>query len=173
MTSGRFHIPCVGQRFGRLVVLDDSGRTGNRVVLCLCRCDCGSEKIVRLTKLRTGSTRPCGCLSRELVVARNTTHGLRNHPLYPAWFQMRQRCSNKNNERWIDYGGRGIRVCARWNSFENFLSDMGQKPTAKHSLDRIDVDGDYEPSNCRWSTASEQMAGRRSKEKLKADRAKF
>ena len=96
-----------------------------------------------------------------------TTHGLSRTPEYNAWIDMKQRCFNPNHQHYLHYGGRGITVCDRWkNSFEDFLADMGSRPTAKHSLDRIDNDGDYCPENCKWSTKAEQQNNRRNNKPL-------
>lgn len=88
-------------------------------------------------------------------------HGLSSHPAYHNWEQMIQRCNNPKKDNYHLYGGRGIKVCERWRNFANFIADMGEKPTTKHSIDRIDNDGNYEPSNCKWSTAKEQAQNRR------------
>jgi hypothetical protein len=93
-------------------------------------------------------------------------HGASYWPEYQSWSDMKQRCSNPRHPRFNDWGGRGIKVCDRWrHSFENFLADIGRKPTPEHSIDRIDVNGDYEPTNCRWATASEQMSNQRRQRK--------
>lgn len=102
------------------------------------------------------------------IIDWRTTHVLSKHVLYRVWHSMRQRCFNPNNARYYRYGGRGIGICARWDSFENFMSDMGPRPTSDHSLDRIDNNGDYEPSNCRWATRSQQQ---RNKGKYPIDNA--
>jgi hypothetical protein len=151
-----------GQKFSRLTALERAlDAKGTRWI---CRCDCGNLVVVRGIYLRTGNTRSCGCLAKEQ--ARNlcrsrATHGKRNSPEYGVWHAMRQRCGDPNNKRFADYGGRGIRVCARWREFANFYSDMGPRPSDVYSIDRINNDGNYEPSNCRWATAKEQRANQR------------
>jgi hypothetical protein len=124
----------------------------------LCRCDCGNYVNVDIRKLHNGHTKTCGCLNKEII----TKHSLCGTPAYRTWQKMKQRCYNKNHEHYNDYGGRGITVCERWlNSFENFYKDMGTKPSPKHSIERINNNGDYELSNCRWATTKEQRRNTR------------
>jgi hypothetical protein len=134
-----------------------------------CHCECGRIKIVRADHLKVGNTKSCGCLASEMTAARSRTHGetpYRYHsPEYRVWSGMRVRCSKP---RFVHYGGRGIKVCDRWHKFENFLADMGRRPSPTHSLDRIDVDGNYEPSNCRWATRTEQMNNTRTTRRVRA-----
>lgn len=116
--------------------------------------------------LRSGHTQSCGCYFLEVCHERNLTHGAtregRFSPEYQSWVGMIARCENPRKQHWAHYGGRGIRVCARWRkSFEAFFADMGRKPAPNHSIDRIDVDGNYEPGNCRWATQAEQIKNRR------------
>ena len=133
----------------------DADRGGN--YRWLCECNCGTEKIILGSNLKRGHTKSCGCLLRE---GNNTTHGHSKKgkisKTYDSWHSMIQRCTNPNNIAYHDYCGRGITVCKRWLKFENFLEDMGEVPIG-YSIDRIDNDGNYCKSNCRWSTRSEQQ----------------
>ena len=137
-----------GLRFGRLRVLARSPRPRR----WFCVCDCGNFTETMAVNLVSGSARSCGCLARELTHTRSQTHG-RSHSIeYKAWEAMRSRCYRATSDAWENYGGRGITVCARWrNSFENFLADVGPRPSTQHHLHRWDVDGNYEPSNVSWN----------------------
>lgn len=155
-----------GDRYGRLVAIEAVPHTSGRWRFA---CDCGRMKTISAKSVRFGDTRSCGCLRSELSAQRTATritHGRTNTPEYASWLAMRKRCYDPNNIGFKDYGGRGIMVCERWiNSFENFFSDMGQRP-AGTSIDRIDSNGNYEPSNCRWSTSKEQNSNTRSTHNL-------
>jgi hypothetical protein len=123
-----------------------------------CKCDCGNIWIGNLFALRNGTTKSCGCYNLE----KKTTHNKKHTKEYRVWLNMKTRCYNPKDISYKNYGGRGIRVCDRWiNSFENFYTDIGPKPNPEYSIDRIDVNGNYEPSNCKWSTIIEQNMNRR------------
>ncbi len=149
------HFDILGAKFGRWTVLK---RMANKYThpMMLCRCDCGTEKEVKLPSLREGLSKSCGCLRDELSKVRVRTHGQTRTNTYRAWRSAKTRCGNPNNEKFPIYGGRGISMCPRWaNDFSKFLLDMGKCP-AGLSLERKDVDGNYEPGNCKWATRKEQ-----------------
>ena len=148
-----------GQRFGHLTALDRAGKDQFHAWMWRCRCDCGAETVVRGSTLTAGRTSACAsCATRES----NTTHGKSDSALYRRWRAMKARCTNPNTKHYPDYGGRGIRVCGRWlHSFENFVADMGSTFEPELWIDRIDVDGNYEPSNCRWATPLAQQRNKR------------
>jgi len=156
-----------GQRFGRLVVLYDTGERKGGQVVWRCRCDCGNEVNVVGYNLTSGHTTSCGCYHRERAAEANTMHGMagrgERHPVYDAWFHMLQRCENPKNKNYKDYGGRGIKVCAEWHDpavfIEWALANGWQKGL---QIDRIDNNGNYGPSNCHWVSSKENNRNRRS-----------
>lgn len=157
-------IEMVGRKFARLTVIKEAGRNKHRRITWLCECECGREVVVLGSHLRNGNTKSCGCYHPD---HKREPHGKCRTDEYIVWRGMKERCNNKNNSHYKDYGGRGIQVCDRWiNSFSNFLSDMGKRPSSKHTLDRVDVNGNYEPSNCRWSTVEEQSSNKRNSVKI-------
>jgi hypothetical protein len=155
-----------GARCGRLIVVQRADR-GAEVkdfrARWVCKCDCGNTTVVIGRALRAG-TQSCGCLGEERRKEANTEHGHSKHGAhsrtYNSWQAMRRRCLTKTHASYGRYGARGITICERWNSFECFLADMGERPDGT-SLDRIDVNNGYEPSNCRWATPSQQSANTR------------
>lgn len=168
-------IDLTGQRFGRLVVRKQSGRTPAGQARWLCDCDCGERTTVASQGLRrdVSPTRSCGCMKREVIFARgrkiaqqnNVTHGQSYTSVYKRWAAMFQRCTNPNynaGKAWKNYGGRGITVCKRWHKFENFYADMGDPPEGDYLLDRIHNNLGYWLSNCRWASRAESIANQRS-----------
>lgn len=150
-----------GTRFTRLLVLGTAPHhpKTNRS-MTLCRCDCGNEAVFDTGSLKHRPRKSCGCQAREVISnGAHTTHGLSHTRTYTSWHSMKKRCTNPDSHCYHRYGGRGITFCNHWSIFENFLKDMGIRPIGR-TLDRIDPNGNYEPSNCRWSTQSEQCRNR-------------
>ena len=153
-----------GQTFDRLTAIKDVGRSKEGKSIWQCRCSCGKEIEIIGSYIIRGRTQSCGCLIRDINKQRATTHGYTRGDkitrTYRSHQDMINRCTNVKNKSYKDYGGRGIKVCFAWlESFENFLSDMGERPEGM-TLDRINVNGNYEPSNCRWATRKQQNRNR-------------
>lgn len=160
----------VGQRFGRLTVTARAGILRKQSAWA-CRCSCGSEVFLPANYLRSGDTTSCGCLLREHQTKGSVVHGHAivgsTSPTYNSWRAMHERCRLPSHPAYKNYGGRGVAVCDRWRSFPAFLADMGERPEGL-TIDRIDVNKGYEPSNCRWATRTQQIANRRSTRKVAA-----
>lgn len=150
-----------GKRFGALVAISrDQTAHPYGKSYWVCKCDCGTEREFCAYRLVKGLTISCGCRIKGNGEHRDL-HGETGTLAYDAWGGMRSRCNNPKDKNYESYGGRGIKICKRWDSFRLFMKDMGEKPSAAHSIDRIDNDGDYMPSNCKWSTKEEQIYNRR------------
>lgn len=159
----------IGDRYGRLVIerelepaLTVRGVIASRRLLC--RCDCGKEHIVRMSNLKSGAVQSCGCLGRELSSQRARKHGGKVDPntLYAIWRGIKVRCYNPDHEHFDLYGGRGIVMCDEWrDDYAAFEAAAGERPSVKHTIDRIDTNGHYQPGNIRWATMKQQNRNRR------------
>lgn len=170
----------IGLKFGRLTVIGEAGQNRAKQVIWRCSCECGGEARTTTTKLKSAHTTSCGCFKNEAIAQRAWKDGLfaggKRHPLFDSFSGMLGRCTNENDRYFENYGGRGIVVCDRWlngeggkTGFALFLKDMGPRPSASHSIDRRDNDGNYEPDNCRWATPTEQARNRRSNRLVDCD----
>lgn len=154
------HFDLTGQKFGQLTVIKPLDVQEKSSFKWECLCTCGQTTNVNSANLRNNSTNSCGCLRKKISSEKFKTHGKTKSGTYRSWSGMKTRCFNKKSTNYYLYGGRGITVCDRWSKFELFLEDMGERPIGK-SLDRIDVNGNYEPSNCQWASDEEQSQNKR------------
>jgi hypothetical protein len=158
-----------GEVFGRLKVLSFAGFDKNRHSQWNCKCSCGEKTTVCSANLASGSIKSCGCGEKENRYTNNLTHGhtrqYRYTPEYHSWQAMMARCKNPKQKSWKNYGGRGIKICKHWSSFEVFLKDMEPRPKGT-TLERKNNDGNYDPGNCKWATPIEQARNRRPRKRL-------
>lgn len=163
-------IDLTGQKFGRLTVLNISKKRSGKRVEWVCKCDCGKEVVISGTHLVSGHTKSCGCYKIDIVRERTGKHFLsRKERLYVTWMNMRSRCRNKNNKRYKSYGGRGIKVCEEWDNYLAFREwALSSGYTEELTIERIDVNGDYCPENCRWASWKEQARNKTTNHILRA-----
>lgn len=165
----QLRLELTGQKFGRWTVIGFAHKDKHLNTYWLCRCECGEERAVGGAKVKRGETKSCGCLQREELIKRCTTHGHTGSRIYEIWRAMLARCENPNHVHYHCYGGRGITICKKWMKFENFLEDMGEPPTNKHQIDRINNDGNYNKNNCEWVTPKQNSRNSRSNRLIEFD----
>lgn len=152
-------------KYGLFTVLNENRIYRDNRIYWLCRCECGTTKEVIIKNLKSGTSKSCGCLQKKQIIERSTTHGKRHTRVWRIWQAMKTRCNNEKMPQYRNYGGRGISYCKEWELFENFYKDMGEPPRGM-SIDRIDNNRNYEPTNCKWSTHKEQGRNRSSNRKI-------
>lgn len=167
-TGTRF-IDLTGIRFGKLVATSIYGQNKAKQYLWNCKCDCGNNSVAIGSNLIRGNTKACGCVKLTEIGDRTRKHGMVKSRIFKIWAGMRKRCMNPNCFAYKDYGGRGITICKRWDKFDLFYEDMGKTYSDNLSLDRINPNGNYEPTNCRWATMKQQNNNRRNNRIVKCD----
>jgi len=161
-------IDMAGKRFGKLLVLDRAPVAGKAHWQCVC--DCGARTVVAGPNLRFGHTKSCGCIRSDKAVKHGQARRSKRAPEFSVWAGMLSRCRNPNNKSYPNYGGRGITVCARWHDFANFLTDMGSRPSAAHTIERVNNSLGYGPDNCVWATRDVQANNQRPRRRAQACR---
>lgn len=151
----------VGDQIGRLTIKEINLRIDGRLAV-LCDCSCGKEIFTRESHIKIGRVSSCGCFKKDYLSKKSKTHGLSHTPEHKTWLAIHQRCNNPNNPDYHNYGGRGLKVSEKWDKFEDFLRDMGIRPTDRHSIERKNNELGYSPENCIWATSKEQSRNKRS-----------
>ena len=160
----------IGKKFERLTVIEEIGRNNSRAIIWRCKCDCGAETKATTSQLKSGAIKSCGCYQRDILSGKSTSHGMSRTRIYRIWQDAKTRCNNPNTPYYFKYGGRGIKLTEQWNDFEPFMKwALANGYQDNLTLDRIDVNGNYEPDNCRWITNREQQFNKRTNHYLAFD----